>query len=322
MNRVNRRSGLHEESLQNLLESQAAEAQRRQEAINRQRREEQERKQRQEFLKQKEEAEKQELERKLEEARKEKAKLEAKAAARRQVEENTRIRQEYFAQKEREEREAKRRLETQQKLLEKADKAAEAATGEDKPLRSPRISIFQVAETGERGNYYYLTKKQAKLMDKAAIREALNHRRSENDKLSAEERQAAKEAWFSSLSFEKFSNSQKPDHKFAKYHRPSGWRIKDEPPFNASSLIRKHEIRMCHYIFEFVNYRGIKRRFKEAYDAGLIDPQRLDILMVFTMKIVGGKLVKFIRHMFVRCFHDHNIQLPGINIEAAPSADY
>ncbi|CAG5094393.1 Oidioi.mRNA.OKI2018_I69.XSR.g13516.t1.cds [Oikopleura dioica] len=341
MGRANRRSGLDEQKLQEQLKKEEeetlqrqkeleakreqAEAQRRQQALEmRKLQEEQEIQRRQEFLKkQQEEAEKRELEKKLEAARKEKAKLEAKAAAKRQVEENTRIRQEYFEKKEQQEREAKQRQEAaQQKLQQETAKAAKAAQSDDMPLKNPRVSVFQVAETGERGNYYFLTKKQAKLMDKASVREALNYKRSYNDKLSEEERQAVKEAWYSSVSFEKFSNTRKPDHKLAKYHRASGWVIKDEPPFNASDLIRSHEIRMCHYVFEFLNYRGIKRRFKEAYEAGLIDPQRLDVLMVFTMKIVGGRLVKFIRQMFVRCFRDHDIAIPSINVEAAPETNY
>ena len=97
-------------------------------------------------------------------------------------------------------------------------------------------------------------------MSKDSVREALGAPK-ENG-LSYAEREAIKEAWYSSLSHEKLISSQQEGRSLAKYHSRSGWTIKDEPPFNASSLIRNKEIRVMHYIFEWVDYRGIKKRFQ------------------------------------------------------------
>ncbi|CAG5084478.1 Oidioi.mRNA.OKI2018_I69.PAR.g10651.t1.cds [Oikopleura dioica] len=90
-----------------------------------------------------------------------------RARMRRQVEENTRIRREYFEeiQRKKEEQEAQeRRLARDREAEEKRQAAIKAE--EDKVLTKPQVGILLVAETGRRGNHYYLSKKESKLMSR------------------------------------------------------------------------------------------------------------------------------------------------------------
>ncbi|CAG5104075.1 Oidioi.mRNA.OKI2018_I69.chr1.g1081.t1.cds [Oikopleura dioica] len=224
----------------------------------------------------------------------------------RQVDENTRIRREYHEeiQRKKEEEEAQKRRLAQDKEAEERRRAAIKAD-EEKVLTKPEVGIRLVAETGRRGNHYHLSKKEAKLMSR----------------ISGSNFEEIRQAWFNSEGLLKFKDSKNPGHRHYKYTLRSGWTIKEGTEnwkLDPVARLSAEERRVVHYLVESLNYQGIKRRFKEALDTGLLNPAKMDAILVFAYKICGGNLVHYVRFVFVRLFRLHDIPIPPVHSDAAP----
>ncbi|CAG5089394.1 Oidioi.mRNA.OKI2018_I69.PAR.g12201.t1.cds [Oikopleura dioica] len=248
-------------------------------------------------------------------ADKARAKEALKIQMKRQLDENTRIRREYAEQiqREKEAKEAQERRMARDKEAEEKRLAAIKAA-EEKVLTEPRIGIRLVAETGAKGNYYYLSKKESKLMERSAVRDMLDNRSISNFN-------EVKQAWFSSTGLQKFKDSRLPGHRHYKYNNRSSWEIKEgttEWRLDPIDYLTKEERAVIHYVVEFLNYEGIKRRFKEAIDSGLLKPKKLDVILLFAYKICGSNLVHYMRFIFVRLYKLHEIPIPPVHSDAAP----
>ncbi|CBY40595.1 unnamed protein product [Oikopleura dioica] len=103
-------------------------------------------------------------------------------------------------------------------------------------------------------------------------------------------------------------------HRLFEYNFRHKWIISEDEV----EPINQAETRMIHYIFEFLDWEGIKRRFIEAQAQGYFQRKRLGVYLGFTYTIVGRNLVHFARAMFMYLFEYMNWRLPPVQSKVAP----
>ncbi|CBY10927.1 unnamed protein product [Oikopleura dioica] len=180
------------------------------------------------------------------------------------------------------------------------------------PQAGPFHTLQEIIESNEflKGNHYGLTSSEAKKLAKNAVRDYLEAKH--KGRFYDEEIEGL---WNEQDSKRMASDMNEKSHRLFQYNFRSNWSVTDD---DSEMPITRDETRMIHYIFEFLDWEGIKRRFIEAQAQGYFQRKRLGAYLGFSYTIVGGRLLHFVRAMFVYLYEYMNWRLPPVSEKAAP----
>ncbi|CBY11110.1 unnamed protein product [Oikopleura dioica] len=192
----------------------------------------------------------------------------------------------------------------------------EAKQGKTQPRITLEKPIYKARENVESfcrlpGNHYGLTQEEASFYDKNRIATALTNKTAGRDY-----DQKVIDAWYGSDMRRMQNEMQEPRHRLYAYTRKAQWDLL--PEGRCEPKPSNEDMQVVHYLFSFLNWEGIKRRFLELIEEGLFDSERLGQYMACTFRVGGKHLLHAYRCIWIYLYEHADFEVPAVHRDIAP----
>ncbi|CBY12014.1 unnamed protein product [Oikopleura dioica] len=182
----------------------------------------------------------------------------------------------------------------------------EAKQGKTRPRVTLEKPIYKARENIESfcrlpGNHYGLTQEEASFYDKNRIATALTKKAA-----GQEYDQKVIDAWYGSDVRRMQNEMQEPRHRLYAYTRKAQWDLLPEGRYEPKPT--NEDMQLVHYLFSFLNWEGIKRRFLEV----------IGQYMACTFRVGGKHLLHAYRCMWVYLYEHADFEVPAVHRDIAP----
>ncbi|CBY11128.1 unnamed protein product [Oikopleura dioica] len=196
----------------------------------------------------------------------------------------------------------------------------EAAQEEPRVVQKPKITLEKpiykartiVTSWGRLpGNHYGLSQEEASFHDKARIAEALKKQAQ-----GARGDQNVLDAWYNSDVRKMQRDMEEPRHRLHEYTKKASWNLLEEG--RCEPKPEHEDMQVVHYLFSFLNWPGIKRRFLELIEEGLFQSERLGQYMACSFRVGGKHLLHTFRCLWVHLYEHADFEMPAVHRDLAP----